>query len=578
MKSSFFNALFLVFSFTAISQDCDNVSINLSATPATNPTSFDGSIEVELEGEGVVESYTWSNGYRRMPAFMNLEQLPQVSVSNLSRVYPVELNGLPGEELVVIGSNNDFQILVREGAEWSASAINSLNQNGCNNLTIRAVSAGELTGDGLVDLLFSLGDSCSDELLIFKLMQCLTVGEQYSEINQNISVISPSNGTNSGHEPVLIDFDFDGDLDLINAHYTNDSYGNVSKVWLNDGFGQFIIAEGFELCEADDITVFDYDLDGDLDVLAFNVPTNSCYFYNGQGGACIYENTGIGFDKTTCLPFSEPNYAAGLDDFNDDGFTDVLCGGPISVLFGNGAGDFLSGFSNLDLPNTTYDGTPLAVDLDYNQTPDILVATSNSNFYNIMNTEGNGIFSEHPSISLPISLSTQIEIESLPFSNLELSMSRRHLYQGNLMSRGLIFVTSSGNQLYLLHQLDMLSQENVLPGDYELCINTTDGCAYCNSVTVNTQLGNDCTDPTACNYNPNATEDDGSCEYGNYPYDCNGNCLNDADQNGICDEFEQAAPFNPDANGDGVINLLDMLEIFPLYGQPFEVVPCVGGE
>ena len=92
------------------------------------------------------------------------------------------------------------------------------------------------------------------------------------------------------------------------------------------------------------------------------------------------------------------------------------------------------------------------------------------------------------------------------------------------------------------------------------------------------QAGTDCTDPTACNFNPNATEDDGSCEYGSYPYDCNGNCLNDADQNGICDEFEQAAPFNPDANGDGVINLLDMLEIFPLYGQPFEVVPCVNPE
>jgi len=87
-----------------------------------------------------------------------------------------------------------------------------------------------------------------------------------------------------------------------------------------------------------------------------------------------------------------------------------------------------------------------------------------------------------------------------------------------------------------------------------------------------------CNDQMACNYDPNATEDDGSCEYPPYPYDCDLNCLNDADQNGICDEFEQAASFNPDANGDGVINLLDMLEIFPLYGQPFEVVPCIGGE
>ncbi|MGB1573147.1 MAG: hypothetical protein ACPG85_02615, partial [Flavobacteriales bacterium] len=50
-----------------------------------------------------------------------------------------------------------------------------------------------------------------------------------------------------------------------------------------------------------------------------------------------------------------------------------------------------------------------------------------------------------------------------------------------------------------------------------------------------------CTDAAACNYNPSATLDDGSCTYPPADnLDCDGNCLNDADNDGICDEDEQA--------------------------------------
>ena len=58
-----------------------------------------------------------------------------------------------------------------------------------------------------------------------------------------------------------------------------------------------------------------------------------------------------------------------------------------------------------------------------------------------------------------------------------------------------------------------------------------------------------CTDNSACNYNESATIDDGSC-YNNdlgcgcdlpaadIGYDCDGNCLSDTDNDGVCDEFE----------------------------------------
>ena len=56
-----------------------------------------------------------------------------------------------------------------------------------------------------------------------------------------------------------------------------------------------------------------------------------------------------------------------------------------------------------------------------------------------------------------------------------------------------------------------------------------------------------CMDETACNYNPEATEDDGSCEYPFFCFDCEGNCLCDEDEDGVCDPFEFPGCTDPEA-------------------------------
>ena len=43
-----------------------------------------------------------------------------------------------------------------------------------------------------------------------------------------------------------------------------------------------------------------------------------------------------------------------------------------------------------------------------------------------------------------------------------------------------------------------------------------------------------CTDASACNFNADATEDDGSCSYAEENYDCDGNCTADVDCAGDC--------------------------------------------
>ena len=95
------------------------------------------------------------------------------------------------------------------------------------------------------------------------------------------------------------------------------------------------------------------------------------------------------------------------------------------------------------------------------------------------------------------------------------------------------------------------------------CLNDSDSDGICDEFE-----SEGCVDPEACNYDETATEDDGSC-YNNDlgcgcdapaaldGYDCHGNCLSDVDGDGVCDEFEiygctesDANNFNPEATED----------------------------
>ena len=67
-----------------------------------------------------------------------------------------------------------------------------------------------------------------------------------------------------------------------------------------------------------------------------------------------------------------------------------------------------------------------------------------------------------------------------------------------------------------------------------VCLNDADGDGVCDEVEVD-----GCTDSSACNYDDTATDDDGSCTYPAETYlDCDGGCLNDTDGDGVCDEVE----------------------------------------
>lgn len=87
------------------------------------------------------------------------------------------------------------------------------------------------------------------------------------------------------------------------------------------------------------------------------------------------------------------------------------------------------------------------------------------------------------------------------------------------------------------------------------CLADADGDGICDH---EEQEG--CTYEVACNYDPTALHDDGSCAFPTPGFDCSGNCTDDADGDGVCD-FEEipgctdvfALNYNPAAtDGDEV--------------------------
>jgi len=85
----------------------------------------------------------------------------------------------------------------------------------------------------------------------------------------------------------------------------------------------------------------------------------------------------------------------------------------------------------------------------------------------------------------------------------------------------------------------------------------------------NEQIVMGCVDDIACNFNPFANQSDGSCAYSQEYYDCDGNCLEDLDNDGVCDELDNCieewnadqTDFNDNGIGDRCEEFLPLDEL-----------------
>jgi len=104
------------------------------------------------------------------------------------------------------------------------------------------------------------------------------------------------------------------------------------------------------------------------------------------------------------------------------------------------------------------------------------------------------------------------------------------------------------------------------------CLNDSDEDGVCDEDEIP-----GCTDETACNFSAAATDDNGSCTYPAADnLDCAGNCLNDADEDGVCDEDESAGCTDPEACNTGDFTDTDNTLCTYPDGYPSNILECDG--
>jgi hypothetical protein len=246
---------------------------------------------------------------------------------------------------------------------------------------IESVAAGDLDGDGDLDLLTANGNFTTGGF-----------GTVSVRLNNGAGVFGGTQDVNVGrgcNHVTLGDVDGDGDLDFVTANF----YSYTASVRLNDGTGQFggsqevpvgVGAGNFPGQAA----LADADGDGDLDLLVV------CGGNSGFLSVRLNDGTGtFGPGSSTGIAVGSTGLAVG--DLDNDGDLDaVTCNnaaaGLVSISLNSGTGQFLAAGT------ATVGSTPYAVALaDVDNDGDLDLATANAGgaTASVRRNDGTGSFS-----------------------------------------------------------------------------------------------------------------------------------------------------------------------------------------
>ena len=308
---------------------------------------------------------------------------------------------------------------------WSGSTITTTSTVLAGGYFVQNITFGDMDNDGWVDL--AVCDD-NDYMKIYKNnsgTMSLTTSLINTEINPGMTYGGdPYDSGNYGS--VWLDIDNDGDLDLYIAHcrQSTSSYTDQrrrDRLFRNNGAGVFTedaAATGLELpgnFKQTWTTSFgDLDNDGDQDVVMTNHGENSQIYENNGSGVFTDVTAGSGF--STSFDAIEST----VEDFDNDGWLDILISGPglrlyhnngngtytqNTTAFGGAATPFLS-FATGDLNHDGFTDLVASYGNVYNSpsTTDDVLWMNDKNSNNFITFDLTGTVSNHGAIGAKVTI------------------------------------------------------------------------------------------------------------------------------------------------------------------------------
>ena len=306
---------------------------------------------------------------------------PYVGYGNTNLIIPGDFDNDGDLDLCVVNTfngHNNLGILINN----NAGIFHIISDYILFNVDIQTVVSGDFDNDGDIDLAVCFSGSL--DISIYK-------NNGYGTFN--LASTSPGLG---GIFMDQGDFDSDGDIDLVSAKNESIGFG-VIRISFNDGSGNFgnptILASScscpvYESFHSfGDLTVSDYDNDGDLDIVVVGAQDDFFIFNCHCLYISLFKNSGSG--NFTGVNITPPDYSHFIisDDINGDRYKDLIFS-PGHIYKNNNLN-----FSNMSYPGKG--GSILTGDYDGDGDLDIAEQYTDSNNLNIYKNNGTGDFNHH---------------------------------------------------------------------------------------------------------------------------------------------------------------------------------------
>ena len=331
---------------------------------------------------------------------------------------------------------------------------------------------------------------------------------------------------------------------IINCHvYLTSGYEAETDTYYND----LIKYKLLDLCGCTNENAFNYNVNSTID------DDSCCYISGCTNSNALNYNPEACFEDGSCIPIVLGCDNSSASNYNPLANSTSSFIGPDYIELGTGS------YHYNDLWNMVFNCYEDVVI----KTIDLLSETSFTTQIDIQDNNGNQIYTQE--INLQSGLN-QIELnaEIIAGLNYQIGVSGNNegLYRNNNVNPDFFPIN-------LLNVIEIVSNTTDSPFDYYYYFYNWQLEISCENI-----LG--CMDMAACNYDDMVTEDDGSCIYPEEFYDCYGNCINDIDKDGMCDEIDNCInDYNPNQNDTDNDGIGDDCDPTPLSTQELSNAPKI---